>query len=168
MSFQRRTAKNGDVTRVVNITIPLEVYEQCFGLSVKERVRINKVVRAALLVGASKMRGEYARMERGEENKVDKLREMYRRGERVTVKSGEVNRLVSVTIPEEVYDKLHGVSIADRVTLNKVVRVAVLVGASKVKSEYARMERGEANKVDKLRAMYRQDGRMGKLPNVAE
>jgi hypothetical protein len=85
MATSRRVDKDGDVTKVirVNVTVPIALYEELFALTLKERVTLNKVVRAALLVGTSKMRGEYARMERGEENKVGKLREMYRQDKRL-------------------------------------------------------------------------------------
>lgn len=88
--------------------------------------------------------------------------------QRRTAKSGDVTRTVNVTIPESYYDELRMVSLKERVTINKVVRAALLVGASRVKSEYARDERGEDNKVEKLRAMYRQDGRMVKVPEIPQ
>jgi hypothetical protein len=88
--------------------------------------------------------------------------------QRRTAKNGDVTRVVNVTIPESFYDELRMVSLKERVTINKVVRAALLVGASKMKSEYARMDRGEENKVGRLRVMYKQDGRISKVPNVTE
>lgn len=95
----KRVDKDGDVTKVINInvTVPMALYEELFALTLKERVTLNKVLRAVVLVGSAKVRSEYARMEKGEENKVDRLREMYRQDKRMRNEAKTIQQSLSTT-----------------------------------------------------------------------
>lgn len=105
MFGQKRVDQFGDVTRVVHVTIPESVYSAMTELAVREGVPITRVLRAAVTVGVARVASEYEKERKGEANKVEKIREIYRQDKRL--KHNREERKKSKRIVRNVTGKWH-------------------------------------------------------------
>ena len=71
-------------------------------------------------------------------------------------------RTMNVTCLEHFYEACKVRAIEEGIPVSRVLRVALQLGVIRLETEYSKQLRGEDNKVDKIREMYAQDGRMKK------
>lgn len=72
-----REREDGTKVRTMNVTCLEQYYEACKVWAIEEGIPVSRVLRAAFQLGVIRLESEYGKMNRGEDNKVEKVREMY-------------------------------------------------------------------------------------------
>lgn len=67
--------------------------------------------------------------------------------------------VMNVTVRRDVYEALLKVATEESIPVTRVARAVIMIGTSKVVSEYEKRDRGEDNRIANIRRLYKTDRR---------